>query len=87
MTDGYLSEFDYNFTGTGIYYYNQSEWIVEEYGKWFYNMTSSSGGNSTWSESYADDLYVNVEGDTMTGNLTIERNLISNSGVMTIWVD
>ena len=34
-----------------------------------------NGDNSSWNQSYADDLYVNIIGDTMIGNLTIDTNL------------
>jgi len=36
-------------------------------------------GNSTWNESKANDLYVNVNGDTMEGNLNMDNHNITNT--------
>jgi len=33
-----------------------------------------SGDNSSWNESMANDLYVNIDGDTMTGNLGFDAS-------------
>lgn len=30
-----------------------------------------SGGNLSWNETYADTLYVNIDGDTITGDLNV----------------
>ena len=35
-------------------------------------------GNSSWNQSFADDLYVNVDGDTMTGDLNVTTNISSD---------
>ena len=37
--------------------------------------------NESWNESYADTLYVNITGDTMTGNLIIGSNNFSTTNV------
>ena len=60
--------------------FNETSWIQS-----FYALTTdivswisgnkTTNDNSTWNESKADDLYVNVVGDTMTGALVINNNL------------
>lgn len=37
------------------------------------NKISGLGVNSSWNQSLADDLYVNIDGDVMTGNLNISN--------------
>jgi len=45
------------------------------------------GGNSSWNQSLADDLYVNIAGDTMTGDLNLGTNDITNVNDITITND
>ncbi len=43
---------------------------------------ASSGGNASWNESLANDLFVNIDGDVMTGNLIINANLTINGSII-----
>ena len=52
-----------------------------------YNLSTIGGGNASWNESLANDLYVNVIGDTMTGDLVAQNitgNYINLSGGLVI---
>ena len=43
-----------------------------------YNNNTYTGGNSSWNQSLADALYVNINGDTMTGDLEVEGNITAD---------
>jgi len=47
-------------------------------------LSTINGGNASWNETYADGKYVNVDGDTMTGNLFMnDANLVFNQTIIT----
>jgi len=54
--------------------YNETQIILDNNASWLsnYNATYDSHvqDNESWNESLANDFYVNIDGDTMIGNLT-----------------
>jgi len=74
-------EWGYNQTINAIQPYLYTDGLNLYFNETFLNITIDDrvggvGGNASWNESYANDLYVNEDGDTMTGNLTMENNSI-----------
>ena len=46
-------------------------------------LTGIDGGNASWNQTYANDLYVNIDGDIMTGTLNtpeLKTNSITSDG-------
>ena len=74
MTDGsYNSTYatwSYN-QSDSIWHYNMTDGSYNStYAIWSYNQSDGvGGGNASWNQTYADDIYVNEAGDNMTGNL------------------
>jgi len=71
-----------NFTGENITAYR----FIGD-GSGLYNLNNSNiSGSQYWynhtAQIYADDIYVNESGDTMTGNLNMSGNNITNVGVI-----
>lgn len=80
---------DYYLNSNPFSFYNSTNPQTETDPKWASNLTahnaswSASGGNSSWNETHADTLYVELAGDTMTGNLDMGANNITTTG----WAD
>lgn len=65
---------------SGGYLYNSSSTVY--FNETYLNITIDSrasglGDNSSWNKTYANSLYVDVTGDTMTGNLNMNDNNIT----------
>jgi hypothetical protein len=64
----------------------KENWLTSFINSWFGTKdtddldegSSNKYDNQSWDEGYANDKYVNVNGDNMTGNLNINANLTAN---------
>ncbi len=78
--DDFQDSFDSNLTGSGINTTGNIQNLLNDTGIYstFNSTYDASTGNASWNQTFATDLFVNIDGDNMTGDLNMSGHEIHN---------